>query len=129
MTNYHEQNRKSWNNATKQHHSHKPDLIERHKNGWNNLHDDDMNLLGKIKGKTVAHLQCNDGQDTISIAKFCGAEVTGIDISDYAIESAKSSQKRQRLQQILCGAIFSIGSIRMKYYMMWSIPPMARLIG
>lgn len=89
LTNYHEQNRKSWNNATKQHHSHKPDLIERYKNGWNNLHEDDMTLLGDIQGKTVAHLQCNDGQDTISIAKFCSAEVTGIDISDYAIESAK----------------------------------------
>ena len=38
MTNYHEENRKSWNAATKQHHSHKPDLIEQYKNGWNNLY-------------------------------------------------------------------------------------------
>jgi SAM-dependent methyltransferase len=89
MTNYHEQNRKSWNTATKQHHSHKPDLIERYKNGWNNLYPEDMELLGDVKGKTIAHLQCNDGQDTICIAQFCGAEVTGIDISDYAIESAQ----------------------------------------
>jgi SAM-dependent methyltransferase len=89
IQNYHEQNRKSWNNATKKHHSHKPDLIERYQNGWNNLYREDMELLGDVKDKTLAHLQCNDGQDTISIAKFCGAQVTGIDISDYAIEFAQ----------------------------------------
>jgi len=86
---YHQQNRQSWNAATHQHHTHKPDLIERYQKGWNNLHDDDMALLGDLTGKTVVHLQCNDGQDTICIAKFRGGTVTGIDISDYAIESAR----------------------------------------
>lgn len=86
---YHQQNRKSWNAATQQHHTHKPDLIERYQNGWNNLHDDDMALLGDLTGKTLAHLQCNDGQDTVSIAKFLHANATGIDISDYAIEAAR----------------------------------------
>jgi SAM-dependent methyltransferase len=86
---YHQDNRKSWNAATEQHHSHKPDLIQRYQNGWNNLHDDDMQLLGDLKGKQVVHLQCNDGQDTVSIAKFLGADVTGVDISDYAIAAAR----------------------------------------
>jgi SAM-dependent methyltransferase len=86
---YHQDNRKSWNAATEQHHSHKPDLIGRYKNGWNNLHDDDMQLLGDLTGKKVVHLQCNDGQDTVSIAKFLGGDVTGVDISDYAIEAAQ----------------------------------------
>lgn len=40
-TNYHEQNRQSWNEATKQHHSHKPDLIEQYKNGRNNLYPEE----------------------------------------------------------------------------------------
>lgn len=86
---YHESNRLSWNTATQQHHSHKPDLIERYQAGYNNLHEDDMVLLGDLTGKKVAHLQCNDGQDTVSIAKYLGGDVTGIDISDYAIESAR----------------------------------------
>ena len=86
---YHETNRLSWNVATEQHHSHKPDLIERYQTGHNNLHEDDMALLGDLTGKTVVHLQCNDGQDTVSIAKHLGGEVVGVDISDYAIESAR----------------------------------------
>lgn len=86
---YHESNRLSWNAATEQHHTHKPDLIERYKNGHNNLHDDDMQLLGELAGKTLVHLQCNDGQDTVSIVKHLGGTVTGVDISDYAIEFAR----------------------------------------
>lgn len=86
---YHERNRQSWNSATQQHHSHKPDLIERYKAGYNHLHEDDMVLLGDLTGKTLVHLQCNDGQDTVSIAQHLGATVTGVDISDYAIDFAR----------------------------------------
>ena len=66
-SNYHEENRQSWNAATTQHHSHKPDLIERYKNGWNNLYQEDMAILGDVKGKSLVHLQCNDGQDSLSM--------------------------------------------------------------
>ncbi|MGB1287007.1 MAG: class I SAM-dependent methyltransferase [Aggregatilineales bacterium] len=86
---YHEQNRLSWNAATEQHHTHRPDLIELYKNGKNNLYAEDMTLLGDLSGKTLLHLQCNDGQDSLSIARFCHADVTGVDISDTAIEFAK----------------------------------------
>lgn len=85
----HEQNRESWNNATRQHHTHLPDLIERYRNGYNGLYAEDMELLGDLHGKRVVHLQCNDGQDTVSIARFCGGDLTGVDISDYAIEAAR----------------------------------------
>ena len=37
----------------------------------------------------IAHLQCNSGQDSLSLARL-GATVTGIDISDEAIEFARS---------------------------------------
>lgn len=87
---YHEANRQSWNDATAQHHTHKPDLIERYKDGYNNLHNDDIDLLGDVQGKSLVHLQCNDGQDTLSIAKYLGAHVLGVDISDTAIEFAQT---------------------------------------
>jgi SAM-dependent methyltransferase len=104
---YHQDNRKSWNAATEQHHTHKPDLIERYKNGWNNLHDDDMQLLGDLTGQRVVHLQCNDGQDTVSIAKFRGGDVTGIDISDYAIESARKLSAEANIPAtFVCSDIF-----------------------
>lgn len=85
----HEQNRLSWNAATEQHHTHRPDLIQKYKEGYNNLHIEDMWLLREVAGKALVHLQCNDGQDTLSIAKHLGATVTGVDISDTAIEAAQ----------------------------------------
>jgi SAM-dependent methyltransferase len=46
-----------------------------------------LELLGNLKGRKLVHLQCNAGQDTLSLAKF-GAVVTGVDISDTAIDFA-----------------------------------------
>lgn len=89
MTDYHQQNRQSWNAATAQHHTHKPDLIARYKNGYNNLYPEEMDLLGNVQGQSLVHLQCNDGQDSVSIANHLGAKVTGIDISDTAIAFAR----------------------------------------
>lgn len=86
---YHEANRKSWNAATERHQSHRPDLAELMKSGHNNIYAEDMALLGDIKGKTLVHLQCNNGLDTLSIANHLGADVTGVDISDYAVEVAR----------------------------------------
>lgn len=87
--NMHEANRRSWNRATAQHLTHRPDLIEKYRAGWNNLYPEEIALLGDIKGKNLVHLQCNDGQDTLSIANHLGAIVTGVDISDTAIEFAQ----------------------------------------
>ena len=87
----HEANRASWNAATERHRSHKPDLVKDYvENNRNNLFEEDLELLGDLSGKTVLHLQCNDGQDTVSIARHCGAprRVVGVDISDTAIEFA-----------------------------------------
>ncbi|MCC6613003.1 MAG: class I SAM-dependent methyltransferase [Anaerolineae bacterium] len=86
---YHEQNRLSWDAATRQHHTHRPDMVARYRAGHNNLHPEDMALLGDVRGKRLVHLQCNDGQDTISIARHLGADVTGVDISDYAVTFAR----------------------------------------
>ena len=41
-----------------------------------------------IKGKDILHLQCHFGQDSISLSRK-GAKVTGVDLSDKAIEAAK----------------------------------------
>ena len=41
-----------------------------------------------MQGKTLLHLQCNSGGDSISLAGL-GASVTGVDISDDAVLSAR----------------------------------------
>lgn len=86
---HHEINRRSWNEVTKAHNSHKGDQAKFYRDGGTSLWDDEVRLLGDIKDKTLLHLQCNSGQDTLSIAKHLGAEVTGVDISDEAIRFAK----------------------------------------
>ncbi|MCY3782135.1 MAG: class I SAM-dependent methyltransferase [Chloroflexi bacterium] len=85
----HELNRKSWNEGTKAHNSHKGDQVAFFRAGGSTLFDEEQALLGNISGKTLLHLQCNSGQDSLSIANHLGAEVAGVDISDEAIRFAR----------------------------------------
>lgn len=91
---HHEQNRISWNAATQRHRSHKPNLPDEFAADPPQLFPEDLSLLGQVKGKRVAHLQCNDGQDTLSIAHHLGAVATGVDISDTAIELAQALSRK-----------------------------------
>jgi SAM-dependent methyltransferase len=45
--------------------------------------------LGDVTGKTLLHLQCNMGSDTLSWARL-GARVAGIDLADTVIERARA---------------------------------------
>ena len=80
----HETNRLAWNAATQAHNSHKGDQARYLREGGSTLFPEEVELLGGLAGKSLVHLQCNAGQDTLSLAKL-GATVTGVDISDEAI--------------------------------------------
>lgn len=84
----HEENRLSWNAATVAHNSHKVNQAEFFSNGGSTLFPEEIELLGELKGIDLLHLQCNAGQDSLSLAAL-GANVTGIDISDEAIDFAR----------------------------------------
>lgn len=84
----HEDNRQSWNAATVVHNSHKIDQARFLREGGTTLFDTELALLGDIAGKSLVHLQCNSGQDTLCLARL-GAIVTGVDISDEAIAFAR----------------------------------------
>ncbi len=47
-----------------------------------------LQLLGDLEGKSLLHLQCHFGMDTLSLAR-AGARVTGVDFSHDAIELAR----------------------------------------
>lgn len=83
----HEANRQSWNAATVAHNSHKGDQAAFFRAGGSTLFPEESALLGDVNGLSVLHLQCNAGQDSLSIARR-GARVTGVDISDEAIDFA-----------------------------------------
>ena len=86
--NYIEINKASWNTKTEFHI--KSDFYDMasFRNGKTSLNEIELELLGDIKGLKVLHLQCHFGQDTISLQKL-GASVTGVDLSDKAINYAK----------------------------------------
>jgi SAM-dependent methyltransferase len=84
----HEANRLAWNEATAAHNSHKRDQAAYLRAGGSTLYPEEQALLGDLAGKALLHLQCNAGQDTLSLARQ-GAVVTGVDISDTAIDFAR----------------------------------------
>lgn len=58
--------------------------------GKSSLKEIELELLGNIQGKKILHLQCHFGQDSISLSRL-GAEVTGVDLSNTAIQLAKQT--------------------------------------
>lgn len=86
---FHEQNRKSWNEATRAHLSHQIDQVNFFLSDGSTLYTEEKDLLGDLTGKSILHLQCNTGYDTLSIKRLGAANVTGVDISDVAIDFAK----------------------------------------
>ncbi len=83
------QNRRSWNAVVGAHDSHRGDLAGFLEAGGSTLFPEERRLLGNLSGASVAHLQCNSGGDTLSLAGL-GADVTGVDLSDEAIRVACS---------------------------------------
>jgi SAM-dependent methyltransferase len=86
--NIHEENRLAWNEATQAHNSHKRDQAQFFRQGGDTLFPEEIELLGDVAGLSLAHLQCNSGQDSLSLARR-GAAVMGVDISDAAIAFAR----------------------------------------
>jgi SAM-dependent methyltransferase len=83
-----EQNRRSWNAVVPAHESHRPDQAAFLRSGGRSAFPEELALLGELAGRSLLHLMCNVGQDSLSLAAL-GAAVTGLDISDAAIERAR----------------------------------------
>ena len=104
--NYKEINKKLWNEKTKAHvdtefYDNKGFLA-----GKNSLNPVEVNLLGDIKGKKILHLQCHFGQDTLSMARM-GAQTTGLDLSDEAIDVAKNLNNQLGLNsEFICSDVY-----------------------
>ena len=88
MENYLEINRKSWNAKVEPHLKSDFYFVDEFLNGRTSLNSIELEILGDVSGKEILHLQCHFGQDSISLSRM-GAKVTGIDLSDKAIQAAK----------------------------------------
>ncbi|MFX0059352.1 MAG: class I SAM-dependent methyltransferase [Candidatus Hodarchaeota archaeon] len=82
-------NLKRWNELVKINANSKTYDLNGFKKGKNSLFPIELEELGVVKGKSLLHLQCHFGMDTLSWARK-GAEVVGVDFSDKAIELARN---------------------------------------
>lgn len=96
-------NRMSWNNRTDAHLNSEFYDLPGFLRGRNSLNEIELGLFDNLEGKTILHLQCHFGQDTISLSRL-GAEVTGVDLSDKAIDSAQkiAEQTNANVHFICC---------------------------
>lgn len=110
MTNdtYFDTNKALWNQKTPIHiasdfYDHQSFL-----DGKSSLNEIELPLLGDVAGKSILHLQCHFGQDTLSLARM-GAHVTGVDFSDVAIAQATDTAEQLGLNAtFICSNIFDL---------------------
>lgn len=88
-----QQNRRSWNAVVEAHESHRGDIAGFLRSGGSTLFPEERSLLGDLEGKKLAHLMCNSGGDSLSLA-LLGALVTGVDISDEAVHAARKLSEK-----------------------------------
>jgi len=86
--NYQTTNRDAWNKRVATHLTSDFYDLEGWKAGKTSLNDIELELLGDVAGKSILHLQCHFGQDSLSLARV-GAHVVGVDLSDASIAAAK----------------------------------------
>src|SRR4030042_3636405 len=82
-------NREMWNEWATLHVETEHYDVEGFKNGRCTLYPIEVEEIGDVKGKSLLHLMCHFGMDTISWARR-GAKVTGMDFSDNAIDIVRS---------------------------------------
>jgi ubiquinone/menaquinone biosynthesis C-methylase UbiE len=89
MNEYIQTNRAHWDDAVPHHVGSEFYDVASFKAGRNTLLPVELTEIGDVAGKTMLHLQCHFGMDTLSWARL-GAKVTGIDFSAPAIEQARA---------------------------------------
>ena len=82
-------NRELWEGWTALHEGSDFYDVEGFRAGSSSLNPIEVEELGDVDGKSLIHLQCHFGLDTLSWARK-GARVTGVDFSDRAIDLARS---------------------------------------
>jgi ubiquinone/menaquinone biosynthesis C-methylase UbiE len=109
-------NKASWNNKVDIHLSSEFYNQAGFLQGQTSLKEIELNLLGNIEGKSVLHLQCHFGQDSISLAKM-GAKVTAIDFSEKAIEKGKEIAAQMNVDvEFICCDLYNLNSFLNKEF-------------
>ncbi len=110
MEDYFKSNKEIWNQRTLIHKDSAFYDLEGFKKGDPALRSIELNELGDVKGKTLLHLQCHFGMDSLDWARR-GAKVTGMDLSDVAIRAATDLNEEMGLEaRFICCNVYDLPS-------------------
>jgi len=108
MQKYFDSNKKIWNDRVPVHAVSSFYDVESFKSGKSSLNFIELEELGDVKGKSLLHLQCHFGQDSLSWARM-GAKVTGVDFSDEAIKLARQLNDELKLDtEFICSNVYDL---------------------
>ncbi|HYK07972.1 MAG TPA: class I SAM-dependent methyltransferase [Candidatus Eisenbacteria bacterium] len=111
MVNYVGINKKWWNTITPIHEKSSLYNLTQFKKGRTSLQEIEIKELGNVKGKKLLHLMCHFGMDTLSWARK-GAYVTGVDISDESIKTAKKLSEEIKIPAtFICSDIYKLEKV------------------
>ena len=86
---FYDRNKKLWDRQTEIHKSSAFYDVDGFRKTKDSLKEPEISGLGDVSGKSILHLQCHFGMDSISLS-LRGAKVTGVDISTESIDTARS---------------------------------------
>jgi SAM-dependent methyltransferase len=102
---YRQANRQRWNELVALHHRSRFYDVDGFKAGQSSLRPLEIEELGDVSGKSLLHLQCHFGLDTLSWARR-GARVTGVDFADEAIALAQTLSRETGLDaRFVCSSV------------------------
>ena len=111
MKDYSKINKKWWNNVTPIHMRSKLYDVPGFKKGKSSLQSLELEEVGLVSGKSLLHLMSHFGIETLSWARL-GAIVTGVDLSDNAIASAKKLSKEVDVPAtFICSDIYELPNV------------------
>jgi SAM-dependent methyltransferase len=82
-------NRRNWDERVPIHAASRFCDVDEFKAGRSTLMSIELDEMDDVRGKSLLHLQCHFGMETMSWARM-GADVTGVDFSEAAIDFARS---------------------------------------
>jgi SAM-dependent methyltransferase len=113
---YFDSNRSLWNKRAEVHFNSDFYNVKSFKEGKSSLNKIEIDEMGDVQGKTLLHLQCHFGMDTISWAKR-GAITTGLDFSENAIGLARklADELKEDVRFVCCNVYDAKQHLNEKY--------------
>jgi SAM-dependent methyltransferase len=103
-----EANRRSWDGRVDVHRRSEYYDLAGFRAGRNSLRSVEREELGDPSGRSLLHLQCHFGMDTLSLARL-GARVTGMDFSEPAVSLARALAEELHLEaRFVCSNLYDL---------------------